>query len=57
MIYIFLDFNGAIYTAYYSSINSEQALVSQTINYLDTLISIYIDYNIKTLYCYRWCSS
>jgi 5'-3' exoribonuclease 1 len=50
-IHFFLDFNGAIYTAYNSkTINSEQALVSQTIQYLDTLISIYKDFNIKTLY-------
>ena len=50
-LHFFLDFNGAIYTAYYSkSINSEEALVSQTIQYLETLISIYKDYNLKTLY-------
>ena len=50
--HFFLDFNGAIYTAYYSSdnISTEETLIIHTINYLDSLVSTYKDYPVKTLY-------
>jgi len=56
--HFFLDFNGAIYTAYYSkTIKTERALIVNTIAYLDTLVSIYLEdngenmgNNLKTLF-------
>ena len=56
--HFFLDFNGAIYTAYYSkTIKTENALIVNTIAYLDTLVSIYLEdkggigvNNLKTLF-------
>lgn len=49
--HLFLDFNGAIYTAYYSkTIKTEEALINNTIGYLDTMVSIYKDYPLSTLY-------
>ena len=55
--HFFLDFNGAIYTAYYSkTIKTEEALIANTIGYLDILLSIYINEketencNLKTLF-------
>ena len=49
--HLFLDFNGAIYTAYDSkTIKTEEALINNTIGYLDTIVSIYKDYPLSTLY-------
>ena len=51
--HLFLDFNGAIYTAYYTkNIKTESALIIHTIAYLDTLVSIYTSdtQKLKTLY-------
>ena len=50
--HFFLDFNGAIYTAFYSKDNilTEESLIIHTIHYLDSLVSIYKDYPLKTLF-------
>jgi len=50
--HFFLDFNGAIYSAYYSKDNilTEESLIIHTIHYLDSLVSIYKDYPLKTLF-------
>lgn len=49
--HLFLDFNGAIYTAYYSkTIKTEEALIANVLGYLDLLVSIYNKCKLKTLY-------
>ena len=47
--HLFLDFNGAIYTAYHKNkVETIDALIVNTIGYLDILCSIHSDY--KTIY-------
>lgn len=49
--HLFLDFNGAIYTAYYSkTIKTEKALIANVLGYLDLLVSIYDKCKLKTLF-------
>lgn len=49
--HLFLDFNGAIYTAYYSkTIKTEEALIANVLGYLDLIVSIYDKCKLKTLF-------